>query len=407
MMEALTGRNWWSLIREINYSWRCTKECAAFKMNKIKLYSFFSGCGLLDLGMEQAGFDIAMVSEKYEPFLSAYKYSRERMGMGRPEHGYFNDDICDYLEMNSKLDILIEEDRKANIIGFIGGPPCPDFSTAGKNKGVNGDNGKLSKTYFELICKEEPDFFVFENVKGLWKTKKHKEFYDEMYNKMKSKGYYLLDKLLNSLEYGVPQERERVIMIGIKVKSQADKAKLKDIVKNFNWGIREYNVLEMIRNIDWPITDPFVENSITDPPKDIVKELTIQYWFDKNDVGNHPNSTNYFKPKAGLVRMQTIAEGDVSRKSFKRLHRWRYSPTAAYGNNEVHLHPYKARRLSIAEVLAIQSAPFDFELPLNMSLTDMFKTVGNGVPVLMAKKIAQELKAVLEIYFENTRDNNI
>lgn len=409
MMVALTGRNLWNLIQEIDYlrEGHTTKECAVFKMNKIKLYSFFSGCGLLDLGMEQAGFDIAMVSEKYEPFLAAYKYSRERMGIEEPEHGYLNDDICDYLRDNSKLDILIEQDKKENIIGFIGGPPCPDFSTAGKNKGVNGDNGKLSKTYFELICKEKPDFFVFENVKGLWRTKKHKEFYDKMYSKMKSQGYYLLDKLLNSLEYGVPQERERVIMIGIKVRNQEDKDKLKDIVKNFNWGIREYNVLEMIRNIDWPDTDPFMENSVTQPPQDIIRELTIQYWFDNNDVENHPNSVNFFRPKAGLTRMQTIEEGDVSRKSFKRLHRWRYSPTAAYGNNEVHLHPYKVRRLSIAEVLAIQSAPPEFELPLNMSLTDMFKTVGNGVPVLMAQKIGQELKPLLEMYFRDTRDNNI
>ena len=77
----------------------------------------------------------------------------------------------------------------------------------------------------------------FAKVKGLWRTKKHKEFYDKMYNKMKKQGYYLLDKLLNSLEYGVPQERERVIMIGIKVRNQKDKDQLKDIVKNFNWGI--------------------------------------------------------------------------------------------------------------------------------------------------------------------------
>lgn len=355
--------------------------------------------------MEKAGFDIALVSEKYEPFLEAYKYSREKMGLERPKHGYLNDDICDYLKENSKLDILIEDDRKENIIGFIGGPPCPDFSTAGKNRGIDGDNGKLSKTYFDLICKEKPDFFVFENVKGLWKTKKHKEFYDDMYNKMKKQGYYLLDKLLNSLEYGVPQERERVIMIGIKTQHQRDKEKLRDIVKNFNWGIQEYNILEMIRNIDWPVTDPFHENSITLPPRDIIIELTIQYWFDKNNVENHPNSANFFRPKAGLARMQTIEEGDVSRKSFKRLHRWRYSPTAAYGNNEVHLHPYKVRRLSIAEVLAIQSAPPEFELPLNMSLTDMFKTIGNGVPVLMAEKIGRELRPLLEVYFKDMRDN--
>lgn len=362
---------------------------------QIKLYSFFSGCGLLDLGMDRAGFNIALVSEKYQPFLEAYKYSRERMDMEEPQHGYFNDDICDYLKKGSILSRLLLEDKENSVIGFIGGPPCPDFSTAGKNRGANGDNGKLSKTYFDLIAKEEPDFFVFENVKGLWKTKKHKEFYDKMYRKIKRKGYYIIDKLLNSLEYGVPQERERVIMIGIKCKEKKERDILKGLVQGFDWGIHNYNTLEVIKNIEWPTTNTFFENRDTDAPEGIIEELCIQHWFEQNNVENHPNANNYFNPKAGLNRMQTIEEGDVSRKSYKRLHRWRFSPTAAYGNNEVHLHPYKARRLSVAEVLAIQSAPIEFELPQTMSLTDMFKTVGNGVPVLMAEKIGEELRDLI------------
>jgi len=69
----------------------------------------------------------------------------------------------------------------------------------------------------------------------------------------------------------------------------------------------------------------------------------------------------------------TVAEGDDSKKSYKRLHRWRYSPTAAYGNNEVHIHPYLPRRISVAEALAIQSLPKEFELPTNMTLSNMFK----------------------------------
>ena len=89
--------------------------------------------------------------------------------------------------------------------------------------------------------------------------------------------------------------------------------------------------------------------------------------------------------------MQTIEEGDVSKKSYKRLHRWRYSPTVAYGNNEVHLHPYKERRLSAAEAMALQTLPKDFELPADMSLTDKFKTIGNGVPFLLANGIAKTI----------------
>ena len=94
--------------------------------------------------------------------------------------------------------------------------------------------------------------------------------------------------------------------------------------------------------------------------------------------------------------MQTIAEGDVSRKSFKRLHRWRYSPTAAYGNNEVHLHPYKIRRLSVAEAMAIQSLPDWFSLPPTITLSNKFKVIGNGVPFLMARAIARTLYVFLD-----------
>ncbi|MEX2592630.1 MAG: DNA cytosine methyltransferase [Anditalea sp.] len=83
-----------------------------------------------------------------------------------------------------------------------------------------------------------------------------------------------------------------------------------------------------------------------------------------------------------------IQEGDDKKKSYKRLHRWRYSPTAAYGNNEVHLHPYKVRRISVAEALALQSLPKDFVIPANITLTNAFKAIGNGVPYLAGKGLA-------------------
>ena len=80
---------------------------------KIKLFSFFSGCGLLDLGMEEAGFDIAMVSEKYQPFLDAYKYSREKMQISDKEVKKFYAfvDIYDKFknEENVTLDLSLEE----------------------------------------------------------------------------------------------------------------------------------------------------------------------------------------------------------------------------------------------------------------------------------------------------------
>jgi len=109
-------------------------------------------------------------------------------------------------------------------------------------------------------------------------------------------------------------------------------------------------------------------------------------------VENHSNSQDFFTPRGGLSKILVIAEGDVSKKSYKRLHRWRYSPTVAYGNNEVHLHPYKARRLSAAEALALQTLPKEFVLPPDMTLTDKFKTIGNGVPFVLANGIALTIK---------------
>ena len=104
----------------------------------------------------------------------------------------------------------------------------------------------------------------------------------------------------------------------------------------------------------------------------------------------------FFQPRAALARFKSIEEGDDLKKSFKRLHRWRYSPTAAYGNNEVHIHPYKPRRISVSEALAIQSLPQEFEIPINVSLTDSFKSIGNGVPFLLANCIAKSIYSYIK-----------
>lgn len=130
-------------------------------------------------------------------------------------------------------------------------------------------------------------------------------------------------------------------------------------------------------------------------PNGIIEELTVQHWFERNHVNEHPNGNDTFGIK-NVEKFITIPEGESRGKSFKRLHRWRYSPTAAYGNNEVHLHPYLPRRISVAEALAIQSLPEWFELPHNLPLSDKFKMVGNGVPYLLSLGIARELYAWID-----------
>lgn len=355
------------------------------------VFSFFSGAGFLDLGFEKSGFEVVFVNEIDKSFMSAYQHSRQVMDIPYPKYGYHEDSIDQFL--NDSGEHLLKENvnkekESGKLVGFIGGPPCPDFSVGGKNKGKDGENGKLSKTYIDCIKKFQPDWFVFENVKGLWRTKKHREFYDSLKKELLAEGYVLQDRLINSLEYGVPQDRDRIILFGCKAA---------DIVKNkrsFLWESHMKYSKEDISSYDWPDRAPFESQPII--PKGVPKELTVQYWFDKNDVSNHPNSEAHFTPRAGLAKFLVIDEGDTSKKSYKRLHRFRYSPTAAYGNNEVHLHPFKARRLSAAEALSIQSLPKEFELPSTMTLSAMFKTIGNGVPYLFAYGIASTISDYLE-----------
>lgn len=372
----------------------------------IHLFSFFSGAGFLDLGFEKEGYKIVYVNESHEPFLNAYKYSRNNLGISSPKYGHFLGKIEDLLDGDSKIKLTdyVSMSRNENkTIGFIGGPPCPDFSVGGKNKGKKGENGILSLTYVKLICQQQPDFFLFENVKGLWRTKKHREFYEELKYLLQNSGYIIAEKLINTLEYGVPQDRERIFLFGINYNFAKELGLAIDNEKKifldsaFPWEKYAKYPDGTAFQYPWPKKSLFSEDSVLDKPNNIPIELTVEYWFKKNDVSNHPNSIHYFKPRAGLKRFLTVEEGDDCKKSFKRLHRWRYSPTAAYGNNEVHLNPYKARRLTAAEALAIQSLPKEFKLPGDMSLTNMFKAIGNGVPFLAAKMIARTINSVISV----------
>jgi DNA (cytosine-5)-methyltransferase 1 len=363
----------------------------------LTLFSFFAGSGLLDLGFEDNGYNIAFVNEFCEPFLKAYKSVREKNNYNQPKYGYSNISIEDYLSNGNNTFLrqqLRKEHRLDNLIGFVGGPPCPDFSIGGKNKGKRGDNGKLTGIYFDLICNLKPDFFIFENVKGLWQTKCHRCFYEAMKRKVLADGYKTTEQLVNAIEFGVPQDRDRIILFGIKKKL----LKAKNDIENFDWNrYKTYNK-KTVFDMDWPIKNKFQESIPV--PENIVNELTISHWFSKNAVTTHDNARDQFMPRAGLPKFESIDEGDVSKKSYKRLHRYRYSPTAAYGNNEVHIHPTEPRRLNIAEVLAIQSLPPFFTLPEEMTLTQKFKTVGNGVPYLLSSGISRSVMSFFDSFAE-------
>ena len=362
---------------------------------KINIFSFFSGAGFLDLGFDLEGhYRTVYVSEYHKPFNDIYQHSREVLNIPKPRYGNHIENILDIVDDKniSRIKKLVDKSKAQTITGIIGGPPCPDFSIAGKQKGSKGDNGKLTQTYTDLVCKLQPDFFLFENVKGLYRTSKHRKFFEKIKRQFRGAGYILTEQLVNALEFGAPQDRDRILLVGMRqdflVAHRLPK-KGKQLV--FDWEKNKSYHMDDVMSRPWPTTNPYHQGLAIPMPDSIIPELTVQHWWEQNDVENHPNSNMYFQPRAGIRRFQTVEEGDDSKKCYKRLHRWRYSPTAAYGNNEVHIHPYLPRRISVAEALAIQSLPRGFELPQDVTLTDAFKTIGNGVPFKLALGVAKNI----------------
>ncbi len=379
-----------------------SKEALPVATNGKKVvFSFFAGAGFLDLGFEASGFEVAFTNELNESFLNAYKFARTKMKIPEPEYGYHQGDMADLIKGagRKKLTSLVRAaKRQGAVVGFIGGPPCPDFSVAGKNLGRDGLQGKLSATYTTLISQQKPDFFLFENVKGLWRTRSHRQYYEELKLKLQKNGYVLTERLINSLEYGVPQDRDRIILVGFRKKIIPS-----NLIDSRNKHMLASDVFPWTQFIKYPRDKIFAKykqaeatykSLLPRKPRGVPEDTMVAYWFTKNSVAKHPNAKHYFNPQA-LSRFRNTKEGDVSGRSFKRLHRWRYSPTVAYGNNEVHLHPYKPRRISAAEALSLQSLPKKFVLPDTMTLSEMFKAIGNGVPYVAARAVARTVNTFL------------
>jgi DNA (cytosine-5)-methyltransferase 1 len=362
------------------------------------ILSFFTGGGLFDLGFKQAGFPICWTNENNSWFITGYEHGMSSWlssrGKKQPVTAKISntDSVC-----NLRAGQVLKEafsGHRPETFGVIGGPPCPDFSNGGTHAGGNGSNGKLTSVFVDILCSLNPSFFVIENVPGLFFFRKHRMFLERMIRQLREYGYSVDFQILNALEFGVPQDRERLFVIGFK-KPIAERAAGRKIAKDndawFPWPrIATYTGA---KSLAWPKTSPY--GKTPDKPDGIPIELTVfPALLGNGDPEEISNGDEFFHPYS--TKFKEVLEGEVSRKSFKRLHRFRYSPTAWYGNQEVHLHPWKPRRLSVREALRIQSVPDEYILPGEMSLSSKFKMVCNGVPCVMAFHLASAVKSFLK-----------
>ena len=376
----------------------------------IPILSFFTGLGLLDLGFHEAGYSSIWHNEFMPDFVRGFEHGMKSFGLSVPSSTIQNTRSIIEVAPNEILREAFGTVGKPNLLGIVGGPPCPDFSVGGKNKGHEGDRGRLSQVFVSRILELRPTFFLFENVPGLIRTVKHRAFLRELLIQLS--GHYQLDlRVVNALEYGVPQDRERLIIVGLhtkwlrahdrKVEKQSADMLIEHARGSYPVGTstRHWMPWDRYRThpgaksmYNWPDVSPFC--SKLSRPRGLPEELIVEPLIcDQHRLSLLPNGDEGFVPYSD--RFKTVWEGDVSKKCFKRLHRWRYSPAAAYGNNEVHLHPTEARRLTVREAMQIQTVPETFSLPKEMTLSSKFKTIGNAVPVRLAKAMAASIHEVI------------
>lgn len=359
----------------------------------IPILSFFSGGGFMDIGFEEAGFEVIWSNEFDKDFaaLHAAGVTSFRKSKGNiKEAEIFNTDSINDVEAS-----VIEKEAfpngKPEHFGIIGGPPCQDFSLNGKQKGFEGNRGKLTVTYLERIKDLKPDFFVLENVTGLFRIKSNREYFYKLLEDIQ-KDYITDDSILNSLNFGVPQNRERVFVVGFKKSLSVMENEVQNLWKFPFFAIHQHD--NIVKKYRWPLAEEFGGNP--EKSSGIPINLCVESCLVKDEViDDIPNANEFFPFKVSEDKLNSIKEGETNRPSFKRLHRFRYSPTACYGNNEVHLHPYKNRRISVREALRIQGVPDEYVLPKTISMTKKFKLIGNGVPVPMAKAVAEAIKDFL------------
>lgn len=361
----------------------------------IQVLSFYSGGGFLDMGFEMAGFQIVWTNEFDVDFAKLHAAGitswRKSRGNGIKAEIFNTKSILDVTS-----DVIVTEafpQGKPENFGIIGGPPCQDFSINGSGKGFNGTRGRLTILFFDKILKLNPTFFVMENVKGLIKRSTTKAYLQKLLSRIE-KEYYVDHQTLNALDFGVPQFRERVFFVGIrKNKIEKEVIDQSPFGKWFPFPVN-INHTNTATKYKWPVAVPFGKK--LSKPKDLPLELCVENCLVPfREINKTPNASEYFNLYVEEQKLLAINEGETNRPSFKRLHRFKYSPTACYGNNEVHLHPYKNRRLSVRETLRIQGVPDTYVLPPDIALSKKFKMIGNGVPVPLAEAVATALKTFL------------
>lgn len=301
----------------------------------MRVVSLFSGAGGLDLGFKMAGHDVVWANDLYEDAVHTYQKN-----------------IGDHIILEDVRNISADKIPDCDIV--IGGFPCQGFSVANTKRHIADERNELYKQLIRVIEDKRPKFFLAENVKGLTNLGKG-EVFKMILSDFEHLGYRVQYRILNAADYGVPQTRLRVIIVGVR--------------RDIDW---EYEFPKATHSQDGRDGLP-AWVSVSDALKGLPDPDS------ENDIPNH----TYSKYKLNI-------NGYIGHRL---LDPDKPAPTVtARGDNRggvvILPHPNGQRRMSCRELASVQSFPVDYEFAGNNS--SIYRQIGNAVPPLLAYTVAKQ-----------------
>ncbi|MCK8142478.1 DNA cytosine methyltransferase [Flavobacterium sp. I-SCBP12n] len=364
----------------------------SYKENGLNTLSFFSGALGLDIGLEKEGFNVVLACEFDKACRNTITLNKPNIGLIGDIRNYSVDDIINYSGLANKEQVDV----------IVGGPPCQAFSTAGKRLGFADSRGNVFLKYLDIIEEISPKYFVIENVRGLMSSILQIDEKDDIIEKipksiLKEKGsslYYVIKRLenagyninfdlYNSANFGTPQIRERVVIIGTKNLVKVNRL-TPTHSENGEYELPKWKTIKEAFKI--------LEN--------IEKHESIFYSEKRANLYKNLKSGQNWKDLPIDLQMEALGKAFYlggGKTGFMRRLNWnRPSPTVvtnpAMPATDL-CHPEEIRPISVEEYKVIQQFPLDWVLAGNT--TDKYKQIGNAVPVGLGQAIGREIKGHL------------
>lgn len=370
-----------------------------------KIVDLFAGCGGLSCGLEQAGFTPWFVNEIVETFCNTYKVNHNL-----DDSHYFVGDIN---ELNKNLDKYKE--YLGDITLVCGGPPCQGFSMANRQRILDDPRNQLYKAYLYFLSQVRPKFFIMENVKGM--SKKIEEIKDD-FTKYLGKEYLFDYRLLKAQDFGVPQNRERFIMIGNRVgvnpndifEEIAKQKRSAFVLKDALEGLPHLESRKRIGKNEENDKSGFTVRDFVYPDTEfyhfINGEKKIEKLYNHKNRYNNPRDIEIYRrlPQGANSLHESIADimpytrrANIFKDKYFKLDESQICKTITSHMKfdcNMYIHPWEARGLSPREAARIQTFPDDYVLTGAQNM--WYAQVGNAVPVKLAKAIGMGIMKFVE-----------